>query len=169
MLKVEFGCGGNHLPGWVWHDLEGDGVDIRNPLPYADGVVDRIRAEHVCEHISGPEFLRFLDECFRILKVGGVLRLCMPVLDKFNKGMGTTHMRDLILNHGHQAAYTAVLIDYYLYASGFILIGRRLPIDDTDGHWKVISPEKDNLETYRVEAVKMSKERATRKLSARHP
>lgn len=156
MLKVEFGCGGNHLPGWVWHDLEGDGVDIRNPLPYADGVVDCIRAEHVCEHISGPEFLRFLDECHRILKVGGVLRLCMPVLDAFGeeKIMTRDHARDLILNHGHQAAYTANLMLYYLMAAGFIDLRGDFPIDDTDGHWKVISREKDNLETYRVEAVK---------------
>ena len=155
MLNVEFGCGGNRLPGWIGHDLDHDGVDIRRPLPYLDGTVDGIRAEHVCEHISGPEFLRFLDECHRILKVGGALRLCMPVLDAVESGRMTySHARDLILNHGHQAAYTAVLIYYYLRAAGFTLIDGGLPIDDTDGHWKVISREKDELETYRVEATK---------------
>jgi len=154
MLNVEFGCGGNRLPGWIGHDLESDGVDIRRPLPYLDGTVDRIRAEHVCEHISGPEFLRFLDECHRILKVGGTLRLCMPVLNEFPKKMRTEHARDLILNHGHQAAYVSKLIDVYLFCAGFPQIKPWRPIDDTDGHWKVISREKDELETYRIEATK---------------
>jgi predicted SAM-dependent methyltransferase len=159
-INVEFGCGGNRLPGWIGHDIAIDGVDITKPLPYDNDSVDNIRAEHVCEHVSGPDFLRFLDECYRILKPGGYIRLCMPVLDNYGnwdrhgRRMSRQHARDLVLNHGHCAAYTGELMRMYVSIAGFdgILIGSMR--DETDQHWKAIGKEKDDLETYRLSVFK---------------
>src|ERR1700685_369744 len=111
-LRVQFGSGSNILEGWHNHDIE---TDIRQPLPYADNTVDEIMAEHVIEHVSGPDALRFLDECRRILKSGGKLWISIPVLDH----LPFEHARDIILGHGHLAAYTHQLVEDMIRLSGF--------------------------------------------------
>jgi len=150
-LKIQFGAGGNLLEGWRNHDLESDGVDIREPLPYADDTVDFILAEHVMEHVTGPEALRFLDECHRILKPGGTLRVCCPVLDE----LSISDARDIILNHGHLIFLSRDSMSELFRASKFRFgdFGET-EIAECDGHWKVIGQEKDHIETCRIEATK---------------
>jgi SAM-dependent methyltransferase len=74
-MQVQFGSGFNQLPGWDNRDLE---TDIRKALPFGIGSVEFVLAEHVIEHVEFREGLSFLQECFRILKPGGVLRLSFP-------------------------------------------------------------------------------------------
>jgi predicted SAM-dependent methyltransferase len=150
-LKVQFGSGGNILKGWRNHDLESDGVDIRKPLPYADNTVDFILAEHVMEHVTGPEALRFLDECYRILKPGGTLRVCVPVLDHLDH----FQRRDIILNHGHQIVFTGSSLWEFIMSSKFLDDKMdKTERKDCDGHWRVIGELKDETETCRIEAMK---------------
>lgn len=146
MKKIQFGCGSNTLDGWENHDSD---VDITKPLPYADAVFEIVFAEHVCEHIGSHEFLRFCEECHRILEPGGVLRLCMPVLERLEPA----HGRDIILGHGHLASYTTNLIEHILRIAGFKDIRETWRIE-IDSHWKVIGKEKDDLETARIEGIK---------------
>jgi predicted SAM-dependent methyltransferase len=159
-LNVEFGAGGNRPAGYICHDIE---VDITKKLPYADNSVDKIRAEHVFEHISPPDGLRFLDECMRILKPGGKLRLCVPAVDRIMQrywlvgeedNERRTHLRDIILNHGHLAVHTRMSLSAMLDAAGFSYTHGELKRDENDGHWKVIGEEKDDIETCRIEAIK---------------
>jgi predicted SAM-dependent methyltransferase len=149
-IKINFGCGGNILEGWTNVDAE---VDITKPLPYADNTVDFILAEHVVEHVSGPDALRFFDKCHRILKLHGVLRVCVPVVWGLGIAMTREHARDLILGHGHQLVLTPVTVNRILYLAGFKSV-QLTPRKECDGHWKAIGLEKDDLETYRCEAVK---------------
>ena len=46
------------------------------PWPWESGSVDGIYASHVIEHF--PDQKRFLDECYRLLKPGGFLRIAVP-------------------------------------------------------------------------------------------
>lgn len=46
------------------------------PWHWADNSVDGIHSSHFIEHL--PDQKQFLDECYRILKPGGFLRLCVP-------------------------------------------------------------------------------------------
>jgi|HubBroStandDraft_2_1064218.scaffolds.fasta_scaffold390884_2 predicted SAM-dependent methyltransferase len=149
-IKINFGCGGNILEGWTNVDAE---VDITKPLPYADNTVDFILAEHICEHVTGPQFLRFLDECHRILKSTGTLRICMPVIVGNSTELCYEHARDLVLNHGHQAAYMPRLIHQFILLAGFRAC-EESPKKEIDGHWRAIGQMKDRMETYRCEAVK---------------
>jgi len=146
-MKLNLGCGGNILPGWQNHDAD---VDITKPLPFPNDSAEIIFAEHVCEHVTGPQFLWFLDECRRVLKVGGDVRICMPVLNRLTLDA----RRDIIVNHGHLAAYTPELICMYLETTGFNNV-REVAFSQTiDGHWRVIGKEKDALETSRWEGTK---------------
>ena len=78
LIKLNFGCGSNRLPGWENHDAE---VDIASPLPFPDSHAHFIFAEHCVEHIDYYAALAFFKECRRILKPGGVLRLAIPSIE----------------------------------------------------------------------------------------
>lgn len=83
---VHVACGNVRFEGWVNLDLlPQNGVadlvcDVRNGLPFADGSCQYIYNEHFLEHLSIEDGLRFLKECRRVLRVGGVLRVAMPNL-----------------------------------------------------------------------------------------
>lgn len=145
-LRINLGCGGNILPGFLNHDAD---VDITRPLPWRDNEVDFILCEHCAEHVPGPSMLRFLDECRRILKPGGRLRLCVPVLEDLDVPAG----RDIVLNHGHCCAYNEPLLIQLLMLAGFASY-EKTPRKECDGHWLQIGIEKDDLETCRLEGVK---------------
>lgn len=147
-MKINFGCGGNKIPNWINHDIE---VPIDKPLPYPSECAEYIHAGHVVEHISHIKALDFLIECHRILKPGGIVRICIPVLDRLSRD----HARDIIRNHGHEAAYSSELIKYILFAAGFEKPNiRAVSRSELDGHFRVIGLEKDDLETSRWEATK---------------
>jgi SAM-dependent methyltransferase len=89
-LSLNLGSGGKGRAGWVNVDLQAyrhDGglpLDIRKPLPFADGSAKRIMAEHVVEHLDYHyEVPFFLSECYRVLEKGGVLRVVVPDAEQF--------------------------------------------------------------------------------------
>lgn len=47
-------------------------------LPFPDDSIDSIVSHHALEHI-GEGFLPLMDECYRILKPGGVFRIIVPL------------------------------------------------------------------------------------------
>lgn len=147
MKKLNFGAGGNIIDGFENYDRD---VDITKPLAWPDDSVDMILAEHLIEHVPTPDFFRFVLECKRILVCGGTLRLCVPVLNS----VPADHARDLILGHGHVAAYTQDSLRQILLLADLHTYEWNSPRDPVDGHWNVIGIEKDDLETFRVECVK---------------
>lgn len=147
-MNVQFGCGSNRLPDFENWDSE---VDITKNLPYGDNTVDFILIEHCLEHVSGPDALHFCEEAYRILKPGGALRVCMPVLERLDR----SEAKAIIRLHGHLTLWHTLLIPRLLFAAGFdeskiVETGRK----ECDGHFRVIGEEKDNRETARFEARK---------------
>jgi predicted SAM-dependent methyltransferase len=147
-LKIQFGSGSNILEGWENHDSDLDITKL--PLPFENDSVSEVMAEHLVEHISTPDFFRFLMECHRILKHDGTLLLCVPVLD----GLDDVHARDIILGHGHLAAYTMFSLKKILDLTPFRQIYMPKTRPEICGHWKVIGEEKDDKETCRLLCIK---------------
>jgi len=144
MKKVQFGCGSNLIPGWENFDRD---VDIRKRLPFEDASVDYVFSEHVIEHISSQEGWSFLEESYRILKYGGVIRITAPCISKIKKlyedelhginngfsdnflkfslakkwsdGTFKSVIRALVYNWGHQSLWTPELLITVLNAIGF--------------------------------------------------
>ena len=80
MIKVVLG---NHwCPLGDWVVLEEKDQDITKPLQFVDNSVDCLFMEHVIEHITFHDALKFFKEAYRSLKPGGVLRIVAPDLDK---------------------------------------------------------------------------------------
>lgn len=54
--------------------------DLRRRFPWADDSVDVIYSSHTLEHLSPTEGRRFVRECHRVLRPGGVIRIAVPDL-----------------------------------------------------------------------------------------
>jgi predicted SAM-dependent methyltransferase len=85
--KLQIGAGPNNLPGWLNTDIE-PGQDqaylnATKPFPLPDRTFHCVTSEHVFEHLSYADGKRMLQECYRILKPGGRLRIATPDLEKF--------------------------------------------------------------------------------------
>lgn len=88
-LYLNLGCGADHKPGWVNIDdgshFGQKGLDVRHNLargiPFADSTADAIYNEHLIEHLTKKQGLKFLQECHRVLKAGGILRIACPDLE----------------------------------------------------------------------------------------
>lgn len=82
--KLNLGCGSVIRPGWHNLDLQpargGIVCDLTKRLPYADGSVDLIHTEHFIEHLTWMQASNLLNECYRVLKPGGLLRISTPDL-----------------------------------------------------------------------------------------
>jgi ubiquinone/menaquinone biosynthesis C-methylase UbiE len=92
--RINFGCGHSPLPGWtnidngdgLWYDapehpeiIKLDLFDAVAALP--DGVANFVYSEHVFEHFTLEQGHQLLEQWFRVLKPGGVVRIVCPDLE----------------------------------------------------------------------------------------
>jgi predicted SAM-dependent methyltransferase len=85
--RLHWGCGRSVAPGWINADRVDHGgldvvCDIRDGLPIGSGTLDYVFSMHALQEIPLPEVVPVLEELRRVLRPGGVLRLCLPDLDK---------------------------------------------------------------------------------------
>ena len=55
--------------------------DVRKPLPFADKTFDAAYALHIIEHLTPAEAASLVNELYRVLKPGGILRISTPDLE----------------------------------------------------------------------------------------
>jgi predicted SAM-dependent methyltransferase len=80
-VNLELGSGAKKgFNGWITVDLNNADIchDLRKGIPLSDLSVDRIYTSHMLEHIPYKELILFINECFRVLKHGGELSVCVP-------------------------------------------------------------------------------------------
>jgi SAM-dependent methyltransferase len=113
-MKLNLGCGAHVVDGWVNVDyalgarlaklplfggvikkmgltkLEWDSRillhDLTKRFPWPDASVDAIYTSHTLEHFSKGDGRRFLEECHRVLRQSGLLRVVVPDLRAFVAG-----------------------------------------------------------------------------------
>lgn len=54
--------------------------ELSHSIPLIDGSVDFVYSSHFLEHLFKQDGLHLLDESYRVLKSGGVIRVCVPDL-----------------------------------------------------------------------------------------
>lgn len=84
---LNIGCGANKLSGWLNADFTPNSPDIifldaTQKFPLESNSFDYVFAEHMIEHISYDQAIKMLEECYRILKPGGRIRIATPDLCK---------------------------------------------------------------------------------------
>ncbi len=98
---VDVGCGETvQYPGNVGVDRRRTPAvqvvaDVGHGLPFASGLLDRVFAVHVLEHLA--DFLPLVDECHRVLRDDGVLHVLAPWWRHANAVADPTHLRLLDL------------------------------------------------------------------------
>jgi SAM-dependent methyltransferase len=170
MRRVQFGCGGNRIPGWENYDWE---VDITKPLPFVNNSVDQILAEHVVEHVSIHDAWNFFEECYRILNKNGILRIAVPCVSRIftladqdyfdfiaKHGWGSATRKDavksIIFNHGHLTIWEKDSLSAILQCMGFaILTDPPEACTNILNHHHVIGEKINNIETIFVDCVKL--------------
>lgn len=83
-VKLNLGCGLNHLDGWVNVDREARAhpdvlCDLAYPLapwPWADGEVGEVRLHHVLEHIA--DLCHFFVQLYRVCAPGALITITVP-------------------------------------------------------------------------------------------
>ena len=83
-IKLNLGCGNDYKPGWIncdtvaTHNIKADKYfDLEVfPWPFPDNHADEILLEQVMEHL--PNTLGTINEIWRILKPGGIVRINVP-------------------------------------------------------------------------------------------
>lgn len=94
MNKLNWGCGDKILEGWtnVDHEWFGGNIisDIRKePLPFVDNHFDVIVANHALSMLDYQVLPKALEELYRVLKPGGIIRICdfdpIQAFEKFQK------------------------------------------------------------------------------------
>lgn len=86
MTLLNLGCGQRFHPDWmnidfVSHAPEVMAHDLTTGIPVPDNSADAVYHSHVLEHFSKSNGAAFIQECFRVLKPGGVLRVVVPDLE----------------------------------------------------------------------------------------
>ncbi|WP_165930230.1 class I SAM-dependent methyltransferase [Flavobacterium ranwuense] len=83
--KMQIGCGSNYLEGWLNTDLNYNDkvtfLDAGTKFPIESETFDYVYSEHLFEHLEVEEQLNMLEESFRVLKKGGVMRIATPSLE----------------------------------------------------------------------------------------
>lgn len=84
MIVLNLGCGPLRLEGEIGVDLHPTaGADVQADilrLPFRDGAADRVRADHVLEHLPTRLAVAVLLEARRVLKPGGTVVVGVPDL-----------------------------------------------------------------------------------------
>jgi predicted SAM-dependent methyltransferase len=83
--KLHIGCGKNLLSEWLNMDhcpifRDALFLDARRPFSFSDHTFHYIFSEHMIEHISYNDGLKMLNECQRILRPFGKIRISTPDL-----------------------------------------------------------------------------------------
>jgi SAM-dependent methyltransferase len=146
-MKLNVGATHPSSPGWTTVDM--GTADIQHdlsvrPWPFEEDSIDAIVASHILEHFPQEGGVAFLQECHRILKPGGALRIAVPDLDKFIRAhvtgdfapLGGYHWTDMNYLMGgppafelrpewrHYYAYCYASLAYTLNDVGFVHIAR---------------------------------------------
>lgn len=144
--RVSIGCGQVRFNGWIHLDMDTQAHpdyvwDTRWGLPFESKTVELIANEHFLEHIPIEDANKLLEECHRVLKPGGTLRIAMPSLDHLLQTYGSADWRtqfeflqwphyssiktwgelaNIVFRHfGHQWIYTREELHRRLHEAGF--------------------------------------------------
>ena len=93
-MKLNIGAGAHPLEGFTNLDLPDFDMTLI-PWRYENNSVESINLSHVIEHVDKEAGFAVLEECYRVLEPGGVLRIATPDLDKFIKAHATGDFSEL--------------------------------------------------------------------------
>ena len=176
--KLQLGSGPTSFDGWLCTDIAPTSdrvvyLDATKPFPFDNGTFDYVFTEHLIEHISWHEGLLMLQECRRVLKPGGTIRIGTPdlevliglcsrngdplneryikwitnrYLDGINVYKAGFVINNAFRNWGHQFLYDGELMEMAMQVAGFTNIRRCLPSESDDMNLRGIDSHGKNVD-----------------------
>lgn len=97
-MKINPGSGYDYRKDFVNVDCNPIKKDVHHdlnifPYPFKNDSAEFILASAVLEHLPIPAQIKLLNECWRILKVGGVLKIIVPHYTSFQTYQDIEHIR----------------------------------------------------------------------------
>lgn len=96
-FKLDIACGQNKQTGFIGVDIaKCEGVDVVHdlntyPWPFKSNSVDEAFCSHFVEHVGC--LMKFMDECYRIMKPGAKLTILAPYYTSMRCWQDPTHVR----------------------------------------------------------------------------
>ena len=95
--KLHIGGGWRVLEGWLNTDIElipnVMRMDATHPFPFPEDSFQYVYTEHMIEHVPHQQGTHMLQECHRVLRDGGIIRVVTPnlatILGLYHKGLYT--------------------------------------------------------------------------------
>ena len=121
-MNLNMGSGNIRIDGFINVDINPRFADIVHdlrilPYPFEDNSVDKIVAAHVVEHLYVDENILFMNECWRILKPGGVIEVIFPMWNSESAWVDPTHVRAI-----HPDQYKYFTPEEYMTMQGNLII-----------------------------------------------
>lgn len=138
-MKLHLGCGKRYIPGYVHIDVSDyPHIDLRyhiDRIPMIeDGAASVIYVCHALEHFHRRDTVRVLQEWYRILCPGGVLRIAVPdfeaLIDLYQEKrdlglvIGPLYGRQDYVFNVHYTTFDFETLKLRLIEAGFINIER---------------------------------------------
>ena len=115
---LNLGCGRRFHPKWTNVDFTSTSdrviaYNLTQGIPFPDASFDVVYHSHVLEHFSKAEAASFLEECCRVLRPQGVLRVVVPDLEQIVRTYLTALEKANAGFEEWQANYEWILIEMY--------------------------------------------------------
>jgi predicted SAM-dependent methyltransferase len=115
---LNLGCGDRYLKTWTNLDFKKTGKEVRahnllKGIPFPDCTFDAVYHSHVLEHFTKEDGIKFIGECFRILKSGGIIRVVVPDLEMICKEYLKNMERAANSEPGADADYDWIKLELY--------------------------------------------------------
>jgi predicted SAM-dependent methyltransferase len=143
--RLHLGCGRVALSGWINIDLLGTRADfiwdLRWQLPFPAGCASAVFHEHLLEHLPLPAALSVIQECHRLLRSGGILRIAVPDFEHYARSytgdrsyIATLRpdrptpllaFSEIIYGYGHRSMWDSETLIRALTEAGFTGASRR--------------------------------------------
>lgn len=90
MRMLNLGCGTRYSKDWVNIDFVSSNPNViahnlTLGIPFGENEFDVVYHSHVLEHFDKEQGFRFIKECYRVLKDGGIIRIAVPDLEGIAK------------------------------------------------------------------------------------
>jgi hypothetical protein len=95
-LKLNLGCGTDYIDGWINVDNGNVRCDVNHdievfPWPFETSSVEKIKMQHILEHVSKENFIPLLREIYRICCDGAIIGIISPYAGSDNFWTDPTH------------------------------------------------------------------------------
>jgi predicted SAM-dependent methyltransferase len=118
--------------------------DLLKGIPFPDNEFDAVYHSHVLEHFPRSQALPFLNECFRVLKPGGILRVVIPDLESIAREYLTWKERAQTGDRAAAANYDWIMLELYDQAV------RTRSGGDMADHLKALQPSNEQYVVDRI-------------------